>query len=181
VRGCLTNGQPEAAEYLANRGAPLDLESAAGLGRIDDVKRLTARTSRKEVTAAFSLACAYGRAPVIDYLLAHGGVDVETELRSHGDGHTGLHIAAFHGQLEAVRVLLTHGANIHAIDKTWKTPPLTWALTGWQRSGHRGQYHEVVAQLVASGARVTPEMSEWEKAQLDPDMLAALRSRPQSG
>jgi ankyrin repeat protein len=179
VQGCLANGQPEAAEYLANRGAPLDLEGAAGLGRLDDVKRLMPRPSRKELIAAFSLACAYGRAPVIDYFVAHG-VDVETELKSHGDGHTGLHVAAFHGQLEAVRVLLKHRANIDAIDRTWKTPPLMWALTGWQRSGHRGQYHEVVAQLVAVGARVTPDIIEWEKAQLDPDMLAALRSRPQS-
>jgi hypothetical protein len=180
VRGCLANGQPEAAEYLANRGAPLDLESAAGLGRVDHVKRLMARASQKDVTAAFALACAYGRAPVIDYLLAHGGVDVNAELRSHGDGHTGLHTAAFHGQLEAVRVLLKHGADIHAIDKTWKTPPLSWALTGWQRSGHRGQYHEVVSQLVAVGAPVTPEIIEWDRVQLDPDMLAALRSARQS-
>ena len=177
VQGCLANGQPEAAEILANRGAPLDLESAAGLGRVDDVKRLMARASRKEVIAAFSLACAYGRAPVIDYFVAHSGVDVDTELKSHGDGHTGLHVAAFHGQLEAVRVLLKHGATIHAIDKTWNTPPLTWALTGWKRSGHRGQYHEVVAQLVAIGARVTPDVIEWDRVQLDPDMLAALRTR----
>jgi ankyrin repeat protein len=175
VQGCLANGQPEAAEYLANRGAPLDLQSAAGLGRIDDVKRLLARASRKETIAAFSLACAYGRAPVIDYVVTHGGVDVDTALRSHGDGHTGLHVAAFHGQLEAVRALLKQGADIHAIDKTWHTAPLEWALTGWQRSGHRGQYSEVVAQLVAAGARVTPEIVEWDKVQRDPHMLAALR------
>jgi hypothetical protein len=112
--------------------------------------------------------------------LAHGRVTVDTELKNHGDGHTGLHVAAFHGQLEAVKVLLQHGAHIHAIDKTWKTPPLQWALTGWQRSGHRGQYYEVVAQLVAAGARVTPDIIEWDKARLDPDMLAALRTRPRS-
>src|SRR5262245_29978943 len=43
VRGCLANGQPAAAEYLADRGAPLDLEGAAGLGRAADVTRLVAR------------------------------------------------------------------------------------------------------------------------------------------
>jgi hypothetical protein len=113
-------------------------------------------------------------------LLAHDHVNVDTELKSHGDGHTGLHVAAFHGQLDAVKGLLQHGADIHAIDKTWKSPPLRWALTGWQRSGHLGQYYEVVAQLVAAGARVTSEIIEWDKAQLDPDMLAALRTRPRS-
>jgi ankyrin repeat protein len=132
------------------------------------------------VVAAFLLSCAYGRAPVIDYFVAHGGVDVDTELKGHGDGHTGLHVAAFHGQLEAVRVLLKNGANVHAIDKTWKTPPLVWALTGWQQSGHNGQYYAVVAELVAVGATVTPDLIAWDKAQLDPQMGAALRtgSRP---
>ena len=77
-------------------------------------------------------------------------------------------------------MLLEHGANIHAIDKTWDTPPLLWALTGWQRSGHRGQDDEVVAHLVAAGARVTPDVIEWDKAQLDPEMLTALRTRPRS-
>ena len=133
------NGQPEAADYLASRGAPLDLESASGLGRVDEVKRLIDRVTRKEVLAAFSLACAYGRAPVIDFVLAHGGVDVDAELKESRNGHTGLHVAAFHGQAEAVKVLLQHGANLHAIDKTWNTPPLLWALTGWQRSGHGGR------------------------------------------
>jgi hypothetical protein len=79
-----------------------------------------------------------------------------------------------------VKVLLQHGAHVRAIDKTWKTTPLQWALTGWQRSRHPGQYFEVVAQLVAAGARVTPEIIEWDKAQLDPDMLAALRTHPSS-
>jgi hypothetical protein len=180
VQGCLANGQPQAAEYLASRGAPLDLESAAGLGRVDDVKRLVTRASHKEITAAFSLACAYGRAAVVDVLLIQGRVNVDTELKSHGDGHTGLHVASFHGQAEAVRVLLQRGAEVHTIDKTWKTPPLQWALTGWQRSGHSGQYYEVVAQLVAAGARVTQDIVEWDQAQLDPDMLAALRTRPRS-
>ena len=178
VQGCLANGQPKAAEYLASRGAPLDLESAAGLGRVDDVKRLIARASRKEIVAAFTFACAYGRAAVVDFLLAGGSVSVDAELKSHGNGHTGLHVAAFHGQLEAVKVLLKHGADIQAIDKTWKTPPLSWALTGWQRSGHGGKYYDVVAQLVAAGARVTPEIIEWDQVKLDPDMLAALRTRP---
>jgi ankyrin repeat protein len=178
VRGCLANGQPEAAEYLASRGAPLDLESAAGLGRLDDVERLLARAPRTQAVAAFALACAYGRAAIVDYLVAHGGVEVDTELKSHGDGHTALHMAGFHGQLESVRVLLKHGAHVHAIDKTWKTPPLVWALTGWQRSGHRGRYYEVVAQLVAAGAHVTKDLIEWDKAQLDPEMLAALRADP---
>jgi hypothetical protein len=79
-----------------------------------------------------------------------------------------------------VKVLLQHGADIQAIDKTWQTPPLSWALTGWQRSGHGGKHYEVIAELVAAGARVTPEIIEWDQVKLEPDMLAALRTRPRS-
>ena len=35
---CLANGRAQAAEFFADRGARLDLEGAAGLGRLDVVK-----------------------------------------------------------------------------------------------------------------------------------------------
>ncbi len=38
VNGCLSNGRPEAADYLSRRGATLDLEGASGVGRLDIVK-----------------------------------------------------------------------------------------------------------------------------------------------
>ena len=38
VNGCLHNGRGEAAEFFASRGARLDLEGAAGVGRLDVVK-----------------------------------------------------------------------------------------------------------------------------------------------
>ena len=80
----------------------------------------------------FSLACAYGRADVVDFLLDRG-IEVDAQLRGHGEGHTGLHVAAFHGHADVVSALLRRGARIDVIDKTWGTPPLVWALTGWSR------------------------------------------------
>jgi ankyrin repeat protein len=174
VRSCLANGQPAAADYLASLGAPLDLEGAAGLGRLAEVERLIEGSTSVDVLAGFAIACAYGRAPVVEFLLTRG-IEVDVELKSHGAGHTGLHVAAFHGQLDAVRTLLQHGARVDSIDRTWKTPPLTWALTGWKRSGHAGQYYEVVAHLVGAGSKVTPDMLTWDEAKADPKMLAALR------
>src|SRR5215831_19438912 len=38
VNACLANGRGKAAEHLAKRGAPLNLEGAAGVGRLDLVK-----------------------------------------------------------------------------------------------------------------------------------------------
>jgi hypothetical protein len=182
IHACLGNGQPEAAEYLASRGAPLDLPGAAGLGRVDVVKRLfkehgdpNANATNAHVADAFSLACTYGRADVVDLFLERG-MDVNAQLRSHGEGHTGLHVAAFHGRIDVVNALLRSGARVDVTDKTWGTPPLIWALTGWSRkpSSDATRYYQVVARLVAAGAAVKPDLLQWDNARADPKMVAAL-------
>ena len=125
VRACLANGQPEAADYLVSRGAPLDLPGAAGMGRVDalapffhDGDGLKAATSSGELADGFSLACAYGRTNAVVFLLDHG-VHVDIMLKGHGEGHTGLHVAAFHGHAGVVQALLGRGARVDVIDKTW--------------------------------------------------------------
>ena len=183
IRGCLANGQPDAASYLVSRGAPLDLVGAAGLGRTDVVQTFFGddpggskpNLSTAVVAEAFSFACIYGHQGVVELLLQKG-VEVDAELRGHGAGHTGLHVAAYHGHLEVVRLLLSHGARVDAIDKTWGTPPLIWALTGWSREepADAAPCYEVVAELVAAGANVTPDLLEWERTRDDPKMRAAL-------
>jgi ankyrin repeat protein len=133
-----------------------------------------------QLLEAFGIACAYGRAHVVDFLLEYG-VEVDVELRGHGEGHTGLHVAAFHGQVEVVKTLLHHGARVDVIDKTWGTPPLVWALTGWGRSAATpvDRYYAVIAQLVAAGANVTPDVLAWDKLRADPKMLSALTEKPE--
>jgi len=185
VRACLANGQPGAAEYLVNRGAPLDLPGAAGIGRIDVVKGyftedgdLNANATKGQMVDGFSLACAYGRADTVDFLLDRG-IEVDEQLRGHGEGHTGLHVAAFHGHVDVVTALLRRGARTDVIDKTWGTPPLVWALTGWSGKplAEAGRYYEVVSRLVAAGADVTPDLLDWDQARADPRMIAALTGK----
>ena len=43
VNACLANGRKLGAELLASRGAKLDLEGAAGVGRLDLVKTFQRR------------------------------------------------------------------------------------------------------------------------------------------
>lgn len=123
----------------------------------------------------FSLACAYGRANVVDFLQDRG-IDVDAQLRAHGEGHTGLHVAAFHGHVDVVSALLRRGAGVDVIDKTWGTPPLVWALTGWSKAPATdvGPYYEAVARLVGAGATVKPDRLDWDNARRDPKMIAAL-------
>jgi ankyrin repeat protein len=186
LHACLANGQPEAAAYLLDRGAPVDLVGTAGLGRLDLVRgffdedgALRPPTTPAQLAEAFKLACGYGRLEVVEFLLDHG-LDVDAGLTGYGAGHTGLHVAAYHAHVEIVRLLLRRGARIDAIDKTWKTPPLVWALTGWTqlRRTDPARYYDTVAMLVAAGASVTPDLLSWDKLKDDPRMRAALTGAP---
>jgi hypothetical protein len=184
VNGCLANGCGEAAEFLATRGAPLDLEAAAGVGRLDVVAsffdvggRLKPTATAAQMRDAFKRACAYGRTAVAEFLLDHG-IDVGARVT---DGvwtqTTGLHLAAFGGHVDTVRALLKRQMPVDAKDETYGTTPLTWALHAWSSepgAAPPAQYHEIAALLVAAGARVEPRWltAEWRRA--DPKMLEAL-------
>src|SRR5258706_79573 len=79
VNACLANGRPEAAEFLAKRGARLDLDGAAGVGWLDRVQSffnsdesLKATATRKQMQDGFLWACWCGRAAVVDFLLGSG-------------------------------------------------------------------------------------------------------------
>src|SRR5439155_15967548 len=120
------------AEHLASRGAPLDLEGAAGVGRLDLVESyfdaegaLTKGATPVQRDAGFTWACEYGRTPVIEFLLAHG-VDVNVSTGPHKQ--TGLHWAATGGHLEAVRALLKHRPKVDIRDASFDGTPLGWAL-----------------------------------------------------
>jgi Ankyrin repeats (3 copies) len=182
IHACLANGQPEAAAHLARRGAPLDFAGVAGLGRVDvmresfDAELRPGQTVTPATMAeAFWMASGYGHAAAAQVLLDHG-VDVDMELKGHGDGHTALHAAAYYGHPDVVSLLLQHGARVDVIDKTWKTPPLVWALTGWSSApaAKAERYYTVAAVLVRAGAQVRSDLLEWDKVRKDPQMIAAL-------
>ena len=190
VNGCLHNGRGEAAEYLANRGANLDLEAAAGVGRLDvvqsffnDDRSLKPLATEKQRSDGYAWACQFGRTSVVDFLL-ETGIAVNAKLPH--DGQTGLHWAAYGGHADTVRLLLERGASVDIRDDSYDGTPLGWALYGWGAGPHpagRGSYHEAVALLVRAGAKLDPEWYEddedrrhaRDKVQSDPRMAAALR------
>ena len=183
VNGCLANGRPEAATYLATLGAPLDLEGAAGVGRLDRVRHffderggLKPDASSAQMRDGFSWACEYGRSEVVDFFIERG-MDVNAPLRPHQQ--TGLHWAAFGGHSDIVQRLLNTGARIDVTDGTWGTTPLMWALHAWgeEPAAPPERYHEVVTALVAAGSTVKPEWLQDDKVRADPAMIAALSAR----
>jgi hypothetical protein len=184
INACHANGRPAAAEFLARRRADaLDLEAAAGVGRLDLVQsffepdgRLKATATPAQMKDGLAWACEYGRTAVVEFLLDRG-LDAGTPLpRPHGQ--TGLHWAAFNAHVDAVEALLKRHAPVDARDRTFDATPLGWALHAWQTTPMDGarkeRYYRTVDLLVGAGATVEPA---WltDELRADARMRAALR------
>jgi ankyrin repeat protein len=183
INACHANGRPAAAEFLAARADTLDLEAAAGVGRLDTVQsffeadgRLKPGATVAQMKDGLAWACEYGRTAVVEFLLDHG-LDAGTVLpRPHGQ--TGLHWAAFNAHVGAVRALLKRNPPIDARDRTFESTPLGWALHAWQTpptdKARQEDYYQTVELLVGAGATVEPA---WitEELKRDPRMRTALR------
>jgi Ankyrin repeats (3 copies) len=189
----LHNGRGEAAEHLAKRGARFDLEGAAGVGRLDAVKKffgkdgkLKAGATKSQRDHGFMWACEYGHTSVVAFLLKNG---VKASVQPHGE--TGLHWAAYQGHAKTVKLLLSYRPPLNTKDENFGGTPLFWALYGWCEPPPEAEadgYYEVVSRLVAAGATVD---QEWladsdrefpipQKVRADRRMQAALRGSGQA-
>jgi Ankyrin repeats (3 copies) len=148
VNSCLANGRPAAAEHLARRGATLDLEGAAGIGRLDRVQELFDVATPDQIQSGLQWACEYGHTPVVEFLLSRG-VAVDRMHR----GQTPLHWAAYAGRTDIVRLLLARGAPRDLRDERWSATPLGWAEHGAEHPPGTdtkcGDHEEVLRQLRA--------------------------------
>lgn len=191
VNGCLRNGRGQAADFLASRGARLDLEGACGVGRLDVVKtffddagQLIPPATQTQLNYGFAWACEFGRTDVVAFLLQMG-MDADATLTQRGE--TGLHWAAHGAHVEIARLLLERATRIDIKDQSFQSTQLEWAIFAWSNAGEakRSGYYEVVAMLVRAGATVDPKWYQGganrqpvaKKIQSDPRMLAALRGK----
>ena len=193
VVGCLANGRAAAAEYLAAHGARLDLDGAAGIGRLDVVQRFVnpdgtpaVGATTAQIYAGFMWACEFGRTAVVEFLLDRG---MSMGASARPDGQTGLHRAALGGHGDIVSLLLARNAPVNAVETTFQGTPLKWALYGWGNArtpAERDHRSDVVARLVRAGASVDPKWlredpddSAFDRSiRADAQMLAALRTEP---
>lgn len=165
VHSCLANGRGEAAEYLASRGAPLDFESAAGVGRLDVVQSffsdeaVTSPVTKAQMESALIWASAYGRTAVAELLLDRG-VDIDAQV----SGFTGVNWAATNGHLETLRMFLARGASLELRNRYGGTS-LEAALWGATNRPHEADYLPVIETLLAAGAHVDPVIVQWWRQQ----------------
>jgi ankyrin repeat protein len=127
-------GDKQSVDILLGRNARIGLPAAFALRRKDFVEAYLTENpdvlkpgQRWEVL--IELASGAGSGEVIEELIAHGAsVHLRIDSPSFGTkGFTPLHSAAWSGNLEAIRVLVKHGADLEARDGTYKATPAEWA------------------------------------------------------
>jgi len=161
-------GSRECANMLVERGATIDLEFAAGLGRVDelrgflapgggltsaagthhppanDVVEPPADAENELLEQALVYACLFGQTAAAAVLLEHGA-DPNTAPSGFPTQASPLHWAAGGGHLDLVELLVENGANVTASDPEHGGTPADWAA-------HQG-HAEVADRLRALATR----------------------------
>ena len=155
VNICLANGRGRAAEFLAARGAHLDLEEAAGVGRLDLVsnyfdesRALRPNAPSIQMERGFLWACEYGRNNVVELLLQRGA-SLEKQANT---GQTALHWAVIGGHEDTVKLLLDRGASLEARNVYGGTA-LGQALWSAANGDPTIDYARIIALLKHRGAK----------------------------
>ena len=175
VHACLANGRVLAAEFLASRGARVDLEAAAGLGLLAVVQIFFSEFGAANATNAqkergLLWACQYGHNSVVEFLLQRG-VPVQTQA---GTGQSALHWAVIGGRLDTIKLLLARGASLEA-KNAYDGTALGQALWSAVHSDRGWEYLPVIETLLKAGARVEAGTLEWLAEQKD--ALSSVRER----
>jgi ankyrin repeat protein len=127
----LAFGYTDAAEALVRRGARIDnLAAAAGLGRLDDARRLLPAATSDDRHRALALAAQSGRVDVVRLLLDAGEDPNRYNPKGTHAHSTPLHQAVWSGHDAVVRLLVERGARLDIRDTVYQGTALGWAEYG---------------------------------------------------
>jgi hypothetical protein len=122
-------------QHLTARGVQADAKEYARLGDLATLERLVqADPSVVTRDAVMMGAVDFSHHAVVEWLLAHGAnVNARSDAESR---HTALHSAAWNGDLEMVKLLVTAGADREAKDAQYDGTPRGWAETSIEVSNN---------------------------------------------
>jgi len=149
----LAFGYLSAAEALVRRGARVDnVAAAAGLGRLEDARRLLESSDPKSRHRALALAAHHGHAEIVRLLLDAGEDPNRYNPEAHHAHSTPLHQAAGYGHNAVVRLLVERGARLDIPDTIYQGTPLGWAEYGGRT--------EIAEYLRDRGAKTARELEQ---------------------
>lgn len=162
MSAALAEGEIDAARLLVELGAAKTLSVYAAFDEPQEVKRIVTHENPSEHDRRLALAIAarYGHRGPIFYLCSADYGDTPNAYNPRGaHAHaTPLHLAAYHGHLEAARELIKWGARLDTKDKVWEGTPRGWAEHGG---------HPEVVELIDEAAEVVPVMHTALAGDLD--------------
>lgn len=113
--------------WLIDHGKlPLNASAAAGLGRTAQLGTLLAGASAEERTDALGMAVINAQYEAARLCL-EAGADPNRFAPCHSHS-TPLHQATLHGDIDTMKLLVTHGARTDIHDKLWRARPLGWSI-----------------------------------------------------
>jgi len=122
IEAAAQTGRVDIVEYLLVAGAPLDICTAAMLGRTDQVAAfLLTDPEHSKARGAHGLPVMYFPAIRGHQEIAALLLDKGAEINAGAGGNTALHGAVLFGQVEMVRWLLEHTADPSLLDYNGKT------------------------------------------------------------
>jgi len=166
-------GNEAVAAWLAQYGATTELSAvdryvaACSCGdRATASSLLKARPALRaelgpEHYSAFYRAAERGDVRVLEAMLDCG---FDPDRGDDEIGKTALHAAAMEGHVDAVRVLLAHGASVTVRDREFHGQPLVWAAEGSRSHGSNGRDYRAVGRLLLDAGSPV----EWESESAEP-------------
>jgi len=123
----IAQGEFEAVEFLIEKGAKIDLVTAAGTGRTFQFQTLFSDSTEKERHLAFAFAAQHGHTEILKILLKSGADPDRYNPEGAHMFSTPLHQAIIFGHEEIVRLLVDGGARLDLKDTIYQGTPLDWA------------------------------------------------------
>jgi hypothetical protein len=139
----LLNVAPGTAEALVQRGAKMDIRHAAGLGKIEVMKKMLAeKIEPAMLEEALTYASIRGQKESAALLLQHGARGDVLVTPGGQTPRTALHEAANRGHVDIVKLLIARGADATIVEPRWGGTAAGWA--------EHGGHPEIAAMLASA-------------------------------